>query len=379
MFKVTVLNVKRSSKFFRYLTFFLVLIIILSIIYYFRTNLKENEDVKGFNISFLSCLNDTIPGIKLSKNDNKKEQNNEKNIFKTLLYAEIPVMNKSFIISNIPNDSKLSDDENSIKNLPEKPIEFAKENVSTSLIESNVPNNYTDEFSGVEIKNSTDYELKPEDFSSNLDINKEDIIIFHTHTCESYTPTEEYEYEASGDFRTLDLERNVAKVGSVLEKYLNSYNYKVLHDTTYHDYPAYSGSYGRSMATVETLLKSKPNTDMILDIHRDAIADETYAPSVKIGDEVVSRLMFVIGTDGGGLEHPNWRENLKFAIKVQEKANEMYPGLFRPIIVRNSRYNEHLGKAACIIEVGATGNTLEQSMGSMKYLSKVIDETLKSY
>ena len=47
------------------------------------------------------------------------------------------------------------------------------------------------------------------------------------------------------------------------------------------------------------------------------------------------------------------------------------------MIVRNSRYNQHLGKAACIIEVGATGNTLEQSMASMKYLAKVLDEYKK--
>lgn len=102
-----------------------------------------------------------------------------------------------------------------------------------------------------------------------------------------------------------------------------------------------------------------------------------YAPSVKIGDETAAQMMFVIGTDGGGLQHLNWQENLKFAIKLQEKANEMYPGLFRPIIVRNSRYNQHLTKAASIIEVGATGNTMEQCLVSMKYLSKVISEVVK--
>ena len=116
---------------------------------------------------------------------------------------------------------------------------------------------------------------------------------------------------------------------------------------------------------------------MIFDIHRDAIGDNTYAPKVKIGEEYAAQLTFVIGTDGGGLEHPNWLNNLKFAIKVQEKANELYPGLFKPIVLRNSRYNQHLGKAACIIEVGATGNTLEQTLNSMKYLAKVMNEALK--
>lgn len=80
----------------------------------------------------------------------------------------------------------------------------------------------------------------------------------------------------------------------------------------------------------------------------------------------------------GGLEHPNWRENLKFAIKVQQKSNDLYPGLFRPILLRNSRYNQQLGKAACIIEVGATGNTLDESILSMKYLSKVLNDVLQN-
>lgn len=71
-------------------------------------------------------------------------------------------------------------------------------------------------------------------------------------------------------------------------------------------------------------------------------SNSNYAPCVKIGDETVAQLMFVIGTDGGGLEHSNWNNNLKLAIKVQEKANEMYPGLFKPIILRNSRYNQHV-------------------------------------
>lgn len=106
-------------------------------------------------------------------------------------------------------------------------------------------------------------------------------------------------------------------------------------------------------------------------------SNENYAPTVKIGDDYCAQLMFVMGSDGGGLSHTNWSSNLKFAMKIQEKANELYPGLFKPIILRNSRYNQHLGKAACIIEVGATGNTLEQTLTSMKYLSKVMYEALK--
>lgn len=62
---------------------------------------------------------------------------------------------------------------------------------------------------------------------------------------------------------------------------------------------------------------------------------------------------------------------------MQEKAEEMYPGLFKPIMLTKSRYNQHAGKYASIIEVGATGNTIEQCNTSMKYLAKVIEEVLK--
>ena len=56
----------------------------------------------------------------------------------------------------------------------------------------------------------------------------------------------------------------------------------------------------------------------------------------------------------------------------------MYPGLFKPIMLTESRYNQHTGKYASIMEVGSTGNTLEQCLNSMKYLAKVLDEVLNN-
>ena len=116
------------------------------------------------------------------------------------------------------------------------------------------------------------------------------------------------------------------------------------------------------------------SADLVIDLHRDAIADSTYGPSVMIGEEKAAQLMFVMGSNEGGLSHENWNQNLKIAIKIQEKANEMYPGLFRPILLTKYRYNEHVAKGACIIEVGATGNTMEECLTSMKYLAEVINQ-----
>lgn len=186
-----------------------------------------------------------------------------------------------------------------------------------------------------------------------------------------------YEYEATGNYRTTDLNYSVARVGTELTNYLKEKGFNVTHNTTYHDYPAYSGSYARSLNTLEGLLEGK-NTQLVFDLHRDAVGSSNeYAPTIKINDNYVAQIMFVIGTNGGGLEHPNWVQNLKMAVKIQEKANEMYPGLFRPIIIRNSRYNQHLTNGSSIIEVGATGNTMEQCILSMQCLSNVLAEICK--
>ena len=185
-----------------------------------------------------------------------------------------------------------------------------------------------------------------------------------------------FEYKASGNYRTTDLDKSVVRVGKELSKYLSNKGFNVTHNTTYHDYPAYSGSYSRSLETVQNLLIGE-DTQIVIDLHRDAVGSSEYAPKVKLNDQYAAQLMFVIGTDGGGLEHPKWKQNLKMAIKIQEKANEMYPGLFRPIILRNSRYNQHVATGACIIEVGATGNTLDQCILSMQCLANILEEVCK--
>ena len=133
-------------------------------------------------------------------------------------------------------------------------------------------------------------------------------------------------YVASGNFRTIDLNYSVARVGTELTNNLSSLGFNVNHDKTYHDYPAYTGSYTRALSTIKKVLEKTPKSEFIIDLHRDAIGSmSNYGPTVQIGDEIVAQVMFVIGTDGGGLEHKDWLYNFKMAVKIQEKSNEMYP------------------------------------------------------
>ncbi len=391
MFNVRVINLRKLLKLAFIIILIFILYAILSNLLYNTKNISlEQTDLISDNSDFPLIIakfifNQNIPGLSILNNqsiiDSETSYLEGHSSIQYLIGQELSII-KSTKLAKEPidyslNESVQSDISNSSDSSSQ--LEHAPTNVATTVVENNVPNKYTDSYNGVSIKNGTNYSLTEDILNpNNIDINKNDVMIFHTHTCESYTPTENYTYEESGTFRTIDLNFSVSRVGDALSDQLLSYGFNVTHDKTYHDYPAYSGSYGRSQATVENLLVSHPGTDIIIDLHRDAITDTSYAPSVIIGDETVAQLMFVIGTDGGGLDHPNWQQNLKFAVKVQEKANQLYPGLFRPILLRNSRYNQQLGKAACIIEVGATGNTLEQAMGSMKYLSKILDEVLKN-
>ena len=196
---------------------------------------------------------------------------------------------------------------------------------------------------------------------------KPTILIFHTHAHEMFADSK-------------DISEGIIGAGNRLAKDLEEkYGIKCLHITdsfdTVNGKVQRDGAYERAEPVIKKVLAENPSIELVIDLHRDAIGSKSnYDPSVKIGDDVAAQLMFVIGTNGGGLYHPNWGSNLKFAIEFQAKANEMYPGLFKTMIVRNSRYNQNLGKAACIIEVGSTGNTLEQCINSMKYLSKVFEE-----
>ena len=385
MFNVAVVTVKDLIKYLVGLV--LAIFLLIGLTRYFSWFKDINFSVKKLNIgadtivkkSYTEFLKDTIPGIKeVNETTLESQQNNEEpRALEKLLNVELAEIDVSDI-ENVETNTNEESLDNKEQSQEEQPIQEASTDVSTEVVtQTPIVANPTDVYKNVQIRNQTGYVLSEDVLTPNIEINNSNIIIFHTHTCESYTPTEQNQYEASGSYRTTDLNHSVARVGDELTNYLTNYGYNVVHDKTYHDYPAYTGSYGRSLKTVEAI-KQNNNADVIIDLHRDAIGSNSdYAPTVKIGDDYAAQLMFVIGTDGGGLWHPNWNNNLKFAVKVQQKAEELYPGLFKPIIVRNSRYNQHVSKAATIIEVGATGNTLEQCMTSMKYLSKVLSEVVK--
>ena len=397
MFNVTVLKMRDIIK---YLVGIIIAIFIIVYTARFCSSLKNtkkeenkiNVNLKSISANqFIKCLDKTIPVMsninnEYSKNENQKGKIKNNNYLEEFLQTEIGSIKGMEKIEN--NNQEKSENEEKQKKEDKKDEKIAEEtsenitpaqtsNIKTEIVTQNpIAENFNVQYKNVKIKNQTKYNLTEEMMTPDIKIDNKNILIFHTHSCESYTSSEKYQYQPTGNYRTTDLNYTVTRVGTELENYLKQYNINVIHNTSYHDYPSYTGSYTRSLKTVENILQTTP-ADIIIDLHRDAVGSRSdYAPTVKIGDDYAAQIMFVIGTNEGGLYHPNWNENLKFAIKIQEKAEEMYPGLFKPIMLTPSRYNQHTGKYANIMEVGATGNTLEQCLTSMKYLSAVINEAL---
>ena len=403
MFNVTVLKLRDIVK------FLIGILLIFLILFFIGKGIKkennENKDNKIGNTiiekiekgisaitenSMLQALDQTIPTMSNINEEYKKvakeDDAENKNILQEMLETQISSIKTVENLEETKQQEKTGEDKSEINS--EDEIESNKENtenkvaeagVKTEVITNNpIKDSSNTQYGNVKIKNETDYNLTEEMLNpDDITIENKNIILFHTHSCESYTASEKYPYTPTGNYRTTDKNFNMIRVGTELETYLKGYNYNVIHNTDYHDYPAYNGSYTRSLKTVENILQTTPS-DIIIDIHRDAIGSRSdYAPTVKIGDEEAAQLMFVIGTNDGGLWHPNWNQNLKFAIKIQQKAEEMYPGLFKTMMLTKSRYNQHTGKYASIIEVGATGNTLDQCLLSMKYLAEVMHEVIQ--
>ncbi len=201
------------------------------------------------------------------------------------------------------------------------------------------------------------------------------VLIIHTHASESYTKQPGQDYQESSAYRTLDRNYNMVALGDRLTALLQQAGITVIHDRQIHDYPAYSSAYQNSRASIQAYLQQYPSIQVVLDLHRDAVAlsdGSQYAPTVSVNGKQVAQLMMVVGSDGSGTEHPRWQENLSAALKLQVLLEKMVPGITRSTILRAQRYNQDLSAGAMIVEIGTAGNTFEQAMGAVPVLAEAL-------
>ena len=199
------------------------------------------------------------------------------------------------------------------------------------------------------------------------------VLILHTHATESYTQAGET-YEESSRFRTLEEDCNMISIGNAVAQALEEKGIGVIHDRTLHDYPSYNGSYVHARSTLEALLVQYPTIQLVLDLHRDAsggIGSQLRTEAVVEG-QTSAQLMLVVGTNGGGQSHDGWEENLALGLKLHVQLERTYPGIMRPVSLRNQRFNQDLSPGALLVEVGAAGNTRQEALRAARVLAEAI-------
>lgn len=206
------------------------------------------------------------------------------------------------------------------------------------------------------------------------DTDKPQVLIYHTHTTESFEPYVRDFYDASFNYRTTDETKNIVMVGEEIRKQLEANGIGVIHAKNIHDYPSYNGSYERSRNTITPILEKYPSIKVALDIHRDAISSDgtAYQPFSIINGREAAQIMIISGCDDGTLGMPNYIKNFRFASFLQQQLESDHPGLTRPILFDYRKYNQDLTTGSLLIEVGSHGNTLDQ----VQYSGYLIGESL---
>ena len=235
----------------------------------------------------------------------------------------------------------------------------------------------------VKFSNQSGYEFNLQSMLDNpkritADSNEPVVLIYHTHATEAYTQSGTNTYTPSGEARTLDTNQNMVRVGEELCKVLESRGIKTIHLTDLNDYPSYNGSYGASLKNVKAALEQYPSVKVTIDIHRDAILNADGTPkklTTDINGKTAAQMMLVMGTDASGLAFDDWEEHLGYAVTLQRELDAAYPNLMRSINLRKQRFNLHLTSGSMLLEVGTSGNTLEEAI----YSIQLFGDTLATY
>ena len=243
-------------------------------------------------------------------------------------------------------------------------------------------------YDNVYLKNNTDLDLDLKDFVNaklGFKIQKSSepqVLILHTHTTESYLLHNESYYTENDTARTTDNAYNMVALGKIITDNLNSAGIVTLHDTTQHDNPSYNQSYSRAADTICQYTEKYPSIKIVIDLHRDAIAQND-TDKVKVTTEIdgkkAAQIMLVMGSQSGNVKNfPNWKENLKLAVKLQQTVEDMYPSLARSIHFMSKNYNQSLSTGSLLIEIGTDGNTLDEAKYSAQLLSNSLISLLNT-
>lgn len=195
------------------------------------------------------------------------------------------------------------------------------------------------------------------------------ILIYHTHSQERFADSK-------------DASQSVVGLGDYLTELLEGYGYGVLHHKGEYDVPDRDSAYSRAAPALEKLLEENPGIQVVIDLHRDGVAEGTRLVQNVNGKDTAT-IMFFNGlshtTSQGDISYlynPNLADNLAFSFQMQLAASEYYPGFSRCIYLKGYRYNLQYLPKSLLVEVGAQTNTYEEALNAMEPLADVLDKVL---
>lgn len=199
------------------------------------------------------------------------------------------------------------------------------------------------------------------------------ILIYHTHSQETYS-----------DSKDNEMSDTVVGVGSFLEQILKDrYGYNVLHDTSTYDIIDgqldRNKAYNKALDGISKILEENPTIEVVIDLHRDGAPKRS---TVIDGEETAQIMLFNgLSRDENGpithLDNPNLKDNLAFSLQLQLKGIDLYPGLFYKNYLQCWRYNMHVRQKCILMELGTDKNSLQSAKNAMEPFAEVLNEVLQ--
>lgn len=209
------------------------------------------------------------------------------------------------------------------------------------------------------------------DCGVNFDTKGPQILLYHTHGSEAFVNS-----------RNGEEEDTIIGAGEILASYLEEYGFSVYHHKEIYDENR-DYAYSEALPEIEQILQENPDIQVVLDLHRDAVAEETKLVTSLQGHQI-AKVMFFNGLscsaatgDISYLQNPYIKENLAFSFQMKAACDEYYPGFARNIYLRAYRYNMHLCPKTLLIELGAQTNTVEEIRGALAPLAHVLSMVLE--
>lgn len=218
--------------------------------------------------------------------------------------------------------------------------------------------------------------LLSKDMSLDMSTGGYKVLIYHTHSSEAYVDSGEG-----------DAEDTVMGLGQQLADILtDTYGIPVYHDTTEYDMMTgtldRNASYDYSREGVSAILAEHPEIEVMIDLHRDGVPDDTHLVT-EVNGEPTAQIMLINGMcrDEEGNDVDYWSndnkvDNMALALQTYLAGRGNYGDLMRKIYISTSRYNMDLMPHAMLAEIGAQTNTIQEARNAMEPFAAMLAKVL---